>query len=270
MSLRDSLRHEHTPKAINERLNSARSHSYLGDFVLGAIDGAVTTFAVVAGVAGAGYSASVAIVLGMANLLADGFSMAVGNYLSSKSEKQVIDRVRRMEARHIEVVPEGEREELRQIFANKGFEEPLLGQIVEVISQNRDQWIDTMITEEFGLQLETPTAWKAGLATFVAFLAAGFVPLAPFFLPIAWEASTMFIVSCAATGLTFFVVGYAKGYVVQMSRLISGLETLAIGGAAAGLAYLAGVVFQGFTGENVAQAVHRAADAVLAWMARIG
>src|SRR5690242_13763923 len=139
---------EHTPHAIAQRLASATEHSYLGDFVLGAVDGTVTTFAVVAGVAGAGLGSSVAIILGLANLFADGFSMAAGNYLSTKAEREVVERVRKSEEAHIERHPAGEREEIRQIFAAKGFEGQLLDQIVETITQDRERWINTMLKEE--------------------------------------------------------------------------------------------------------------------------
>ena len=122
---------------------------------------------------GRGPGRDVAIILGLANLLADGFSMAVGNYLSTKAERQVVDRVRRMEEAHIERIPEGEREEIRQIFQAKGFKEPLLEEIVTVITQDRKQWVDTMLTEEFGLRLDTPSPRKAALTTFAAFVLAG-------------------------------------------------------------------------------------------------
>src|SRR5262249_18364307 len=143
----------------------------------------VTTFAVVSGVAGAGLPRHVAVILGVANLLADGFSMAVGNYLSTKADRQMVDRVRSMEESHIDQVHEGEREEIRQIFQAKGFQSPLLEQIVEVITNDRKQWVNTMLTEEFGLRLETPSPNRAAVATFAAFVLAGSIPLLPFFIP---------------------------------------------------------------------------------------
>lgn len=227
----------HTPEAIRERIEGGPSHSYLGDSVLGAVDGCVTTFAVVAGVAGADLPSGVVIILGLANLLADGFSMAVSNFLGTKSDRQVVERIRRMEEMHIERVPEAEREEIRQIFASKGFDGGLLEKIVDVITRDRRRWVDTMITDEWGLQLETPSPWKSGLATFIAFVLAGAVPLLPFLLPIAWSAQAAFQVSAVATAVTFFAVGVAKGYVVQRSPWWAGLETLLVGGGAATLAY---------------------------------
>ena len=234
----------HTPKAIAKRLSSTTSHSYLGDFVLGAIDGTVTTFAVVSGVAGAQLSHSVALVLGVANLVADGFSMAVGNYLSSKAERHVVDRVRMVESHHIDKVPDGEREEVRQIFAAKGFQGELLEQAVSIITEDRHRWIDTMVTEEFGLQLETPSPFRAALTTYFAFIVAGFVPLLPLCL-MRGRDGHVFLTSALATCVTFLVVGLIKGHVVGRSKGVSGLETLLVGSTAAAIAYLAGTVLKG-------------------------
>ena len=80
-----SFAHHHTPEAISARLEAATEHSYLGDLVLGSVDGVVTTFAIVAGV---GLSVGVAIVPGLANVLADGFSMAVGSYLKARFDRE--------------------------------------------------------------------------------------------------------------------------------------------------------------------------------------
>ncbi len=240
-----NLHEVHTPAAIATRLAGNTQHSYLGDFVLGSIDGTVTTFAIVAGVAGAGLPRGVALVLGIANLVADGFSMAVGNYLSTKAERQVVDRVRTIEAQHIDEVPEGEREEIRQIFAAKGFEGNLLTQIVDVITDDRRRWIDTMVTEEFGLRIETPSPIRAALATFAAFVVAGFVPLAPFFAS-ADKLEDVFRISALTTGFTFFIIGLVKGHVVGHSKLLSGLETLLVGSAAAGMAYVIGLGLREF------------------------
>jgi VIT1/CCC1 family predicted Fe2+/Mn2+ transporter len=148
------LEAEHLPQAIARRLSAHRRHGYIGDAVLGAVDGCVTTFAVVAGAVGGGFSEIVVIVLGFANVLADGFSMAVSNYLGTKSECEEVDKARRTERTHIEAIPAGEREEIRQIFARKGFGGDLLERIVEVITSNPKLWVDTMLTEELGLQLD--------------------------------------------------------------------------------------------------------------------
>ena len=240
-----ALDDEHTPAAIHRRLRAATQHSYLRDFVLGAMDGTVTTFAVVAGVAGAGMPGGVAIVLGLANLLADGFSMAAGNYLSTKTDRQLVERARRIEEMHVEQIPEGEREEVRQIFAAKGFEGQTLNQIVTVITTDRRRWVDTMLTEELGLRLESPSALRAAASTFSAFVLFGLVPLLPFLLGLGDSPRAIFAASTVATAVAFLCVGIARGLILDEPIVRAGLETLAIGGATAALAYAVGLALQG-------------------------
>ena len=206
----DALDEEHTEEAIAERLAAATRHSYLGDFVLGGVDGAVTTFAVVSGVAGAGLPSGVAVVLGCANVLADGFSMAVGNYLSTKSEHDVLELARRTEEWHIERHPEGEREEIRQIFQSKGFEGELLETITDTITEERERWVDTMLTEELGLQLEPPHPLKAATVTFFAFMLAGVMPVLPLFLSPYLSTGQTFAASALATAVTLSVSASLK------------------------------------------------------------
>jgi VIT1/CCC1 family predicted Fe2+/Mn2+ transporter len=211
-------------------------HSYIGDAVLGGIDGCVTTFAVVAGVFGGGFSSVVAIVLGFANLLADGFSMAVSNYQGTKSQREFVEEMRLTEERHIEQVPEGEREEIRQIFARKGFTGDTLEKIVGVITQDRQLWVDTMLSEELGLQTDGPSPLRAALVTFAAFFTIGVLPLIPFLIPKLTPFQT-FVMSAVLTALAFFGIGSVKGLVLGRSPVRSGLETLLVGGTAAALAY---------------------------------
>lgn len=239
MAHRPELDGEHHPDAIRARLDAEFRHSYLGDAVLGGIDGCVTTFAVVAGALGAGFPRLVIVILGLANLIADGFSMAAGNFLGTKSQREQLAKTRAAEERHLEEFPDGEREEVRQIFARKGFTGDDLERVVEVITRDRRLWVDTMLTEEHGLQLYGPSPVRAGAATFVAFLVVGMVPLAPFLVP-GLAPDSMFRVSIVATAFAFVAVGLGKGIVLERPLARAGFETLAIGGGAAALAYLVG------------------------------
>lgn len=242
------LEHEHTPEAIAKRLREDSDHSLLGDFVLGAVDGTITTFAIVSGVAGAGLSTGVALVLGLANVLADGFSMAVGNYLKARSDHEVLARFRAIEERHIDREPEGEREEIRQIYLAKGFEGPVLEEIVTTITQERKRWVDTMLTEEWGLQLVPSRPWLAGLITFTAFVLAGFVPLVPLALTMYLTPQQTFLSSAVCTALTFLAIGAIRGRLTSRPLAPAALETLLVGGSAAALAYLVGLLLRGYTG----------------------
>jgi vacuolar iron transporter family protein len=241
------LQAEHTVAAVQRRLASPPPVSYLRDFVYGAIDGAVTTFAVVAGVEGASLAASVVVILGVANLVADGFSMAVSNFLGSRADAQQRERAQREERRHIELVPEGEREEVRQLFAAKGFAGDELERIVAVITSDRDMWVATMMREELGYGAAGPKPLRAAAATLVAFVTVGFLPLAPFVFDLAMpgELEAPFAWSAVLTGAAFLVVGSLKARFVEQPFWRSGMETFGVGGAAAALAYLLGALLQG-------------------------
>ena len=249
MSEHAPTQEQHRPEAVRRRLDGTREHDYLADGVLGAIDGCVTTFAVVAGATGGALSPLVIIILGFANLIADGFSMAVSNYHGTRSERDRVEQKRRTEERHIEAVPEGEREEIRQIFAQKGFEGDVLERIVDTITADRRLWVDTMLTEEYGLALEGPDPVRAGATTFAAFCLAGLVPLLPYLLP-GLDTSTMFAASAVLTGAAFAAIGWVKGERLQHPRLASAWQTLWTGGAAAVLAYATGWGLQALFGAS--------------------
>ena len=236
-----ALHQQHTPEAIAERIGSTTSHSYWGDFILGAIDGAVTTFAIVAGAAGAELAGGVALVLGLANVLADGFSMAAGNFLKAQSDHLTLARFRRLEEMHIDKIPESEREEIRQIFAAKGLSGDVLEQVVDTITDDRERWVNTMLTEEWGLQLNPPDPRRAAISTFVAFVLVGLIPLAPLFFKGWISAETIFTACGVLTMATFAVVGWINGWLNDRSPWRCCWETMLVGGAAAALAYVVGV-----------------------------
>jgi VIT1/CCC1 family predicted Fe2+/Mn2+ transporter len=248
-SIQAALENEHTHDAIARRLAAAHKHSYLGDFILGAVDGAVTTFAIVAASAGARLSNTVVLILGLANVLADGFSMAASNYLRARSDQQMLRRFRSIEESHIENIPEGEQEEIRQIFRGKGFDGEILEKIVDVITRDRQQWVNTMLTEEWGLPLHQPLAWRAALATFTAFVAAGMVPLLPAITMREARSDETFFASSVMTGATFFVVGWVRGKIVERRAWLAGIETLVLGGLAAAVAYFAGSLLEQLVGR---------------------
>ena len=238
---------EHRPLEIGRRLSSPTGASWLGDAVLGGSDGVVTTFAVVAGSAGGGLSTAVIIVLGLANLIADGFSMAVGNYLGTRSRLEEVDRARRDEAWQIGQYPEGEAAEVREIFARKGFAGETLDRIVETITADREVWIETMMHEELRLSSVSARPMRAAIATFIAFGLFGFVPLIPFVVP-GFDPASRFAFSAGFAALAFVALGFWKGKVLKTSLWASALQTLAIGAVAACLAYGAGALLRSLFG----------------------
>lgn len=243
---KSALESLHTKKAIAERISGQAEHGYLGDFVLGAVDGAITTFAIVAGAAGAGFSNSVAVILGVANVFADGISMAAGNYLKARSDQEHVDRFRKIEEYHIEQVPDAEREEVRQIYAAKGFEGQLLDDVVLVITEEKTRWVNTMITEEWGLPLVHPEPLRVALVTFISFVGTGFIPLLPLMIMYQNPSDQTFTISVVLTGCCFFMIGYVRGKLaLTPNPMKTALETLLIGGTAAIVAFTIGRWLEG-------------------------
>lgn len=241
---------DHSPEAVRERLSRPPTQSHLRDFIYGGIDGTVTTFAVVAGVAGAQLSAAIVIILGVANLIADGFSMAVSNLLATRAEMQERAQARSQEEDEIRGVPEGEREEIRQIFSAKGFSGSDLDRVVEVITEDPLVWVDTMMVEELGYGQASKQPLRAAATTFVSFVVIGLLPLLAYIYEALFPTAldSPFFWSALMTSAGFFVVGALKSRFVAQRWWFSGIETLAMGGTAAALAYAIGAILKDLVG----------------------
>ena len=233
--------HDHSTEAIRERLGDSNQASYLRDWIYGGIDGAVTTFAIVSGVIGADLSTKVIVILGAANIVADGFSMAASNYTGTKAENEEFDRIRFHEERQVDRDPAGETREIREIFRAKGFKGEDLDRAVAIITSDRKLWIDTMMTEEYGLPMQERSSIRAAIGTFIAFLLCGLVPLLPYLvIPSLESRSTANLWCIFLTAATFFAIGSVKARWSLIAWWRSGLETLGIGLGAASFAYLIG------------------------------
>ena len=217
---------------------------YIGEFVYGGIDGAITTFAVVAGAAGADAAIHWVLIFGFANLIADGFSMSVGNYFAVKSEQDNYEKHQRIEFWEVEHLREREVEEIRDIYRAKGFEADLLEKVVEVITSDKDVWVDTMMKEELEMAKDDRTPVKTATATFLSFNIIGIIPLLSYVLAVFIEINTslLFPISCIGTGIALLIVGYMRGSVTQTNKTKSMIQTVALGGLAAFLAYFVGEV----------------------------
>ena len=219
----------------------SKFEEYLGEFVYGGIDGCVTTFAVVAGAVGANLDNSIIIILGVANLFADGFAMSIGAFLSTKSEKDNYNKHKQVEYWEIENLPEVERQEVRDIYEEKGFSGDLLKQIVDTITSDKDRWVNVMMKEELNMIEEKKSAFKIGLMTYVSFITIGLIPLSvyvwDYFNPNDYN---LFFWSSIFTAIGFIVIGVFKSYGNQTSILKGVFETLSLGAIAALVSYYVG------------------------------
>jgi VIT1/CCC1 family predicted Fe2+/Mn2+ transporter len=239
----------HSPEAIAMATeeHGGASHQYIGDMVYGGLDGIVTTFAIVSGVAGANLGSGVILILGLANLLADGFSMAAGAYLSLKSELEYYGRERERESWEVKHFADGERAELVELYTAKGYSPEDAETLVEIHSQDETRWVDEMMVRELGLLPDERKPVTSGLATFASFIVAGVVPLLVYLLGlfVVIDPTVSFVVSIVLSAAALFALGAAKVLITERSWFRSGLEMLAVGGLAAGVAYLIGYLLQG-------------------------
>lgn len=222
-------------------------YSWVGDFVYGGIDGTVTTYAVVAGVQGSGLPVSVVLILGFANLLADGVSMAVSKYSSDHAEKERIQRIRRLEYQSVSEQPEEEKAEIEEILRNHGFHGEELVSAVTVFTRNKDAWVELMMRYEHNVTEDSIYPMRSAIMTFVAFNVIGIIPLLGYVVSplIAVDTQTIFLWTSFTTLFALFIVGAIKSKVTDEQWWKAGVKTVLLGSVAAALAYVVGYLLRG-------------------------
>ncbi|MFM9045334.1 MAG: VIT1/CCC1 transporter family protein, partial [Solirubrobacterales bacterium] len=153
----------------------------------------------------------------------------------------------REEERHIRLMPEGEKEEIRQLFRAKGFEGDDLERAGEVITSDEERWVQMRMSEEVGFAPVERTPARAGGATFIAFLVVGAIPLISYLVNLAFPGAIpdAFLVSIVLTAVAFILVGALKAAVVGQGVIRGSIETVVLGGIAAGLAFVVGRLLEG-------------------------
>jgi vacuolar iron transporter family protein len=217
---------------------------YLKDAIYGANDGIVTTFAVVAGVTGASLEHNIIILLGLASLLADGFSMAASNYLGSKSEHAYTVRERKIEEIELHTDPARERAEMQGYLQRKGYAKKDAEALLPLLSKNNEMWLDIMMLEELGISPPNANmqSIRAASATFFSFVLAGAIPLIPFLFTASEE---VFGVASFFTASALFIIGAYRSLFTGQKWYVAGIEMLFIGGTAAVIAYAVGFLISG-------------------------
>jgi VIT1/CCC1 family predicted Fe2+/Mn2+ transporter len=240
----------HEPKAIEQAMekHGSANSQFIGNMVYGGLDGIISIFAVVSGVAGASLSSGVLLILGAANLLGDGFSMGVGAFLSMKSVREYYDRERQRELWEVEHFPEGEKKELEVIYQKQGYPKADAKKLIEIKSRNKTRWVDAMMIEELGMVKDERKPLSAAWITFGSFVVFGLLPLLVYIVDLIFKTglstTILFIISIIFSGVALFGLGAAKYFITQRSPLRSGLEMLIVGGLAAAVAYFIGVLLK--------------------------
>jgi len=231
-------------------IKAEKKYNWLPDFVYGGIDGSVTTFAVVAAVEGATLPIGVILILGIANLLADGFSMASSKYLSDRTEQEQYKKLYQAELKHIKSDFRNKDESLDKIITNYGFKGADLNVAKRVFQSNPEALVDLIMRNEHHMIEEGIEPKKGAVATFISFILIGLIPLLAYILnPILnLEGSQIFITTVIATLTAMFVVGAIKSKFTDQHWGISGLETMLLGGFAAGISFAVGYLLQSIAG----------------------
>jgi VIT1/CCC1 family predicted Fe2+/Mn2+ transporter len=240
----------HDPRKILQAVeeHGSATSQFIGNMVYGGLDGIISVFAIVSGVAGAQLDSRILLILGAATLLGDGFSMGVGAYLSQKSEREYYEKERQRESWEVENYPQGEKEELTAIYRKRGYPIKDARKLVEIKARDKARWVEAMMIEELGLIKDERTPLGAAMATFLAFVVFGLLPLIIFLIDLIFklhmDSLILFGTSIGLSAASLFGLGAAKVFVTRRSAWKSGLEMLVVGGLAATVAYFIGVLLK--------------------------
>lgn len=234
--------YQHSEFHHHTRQDPHRQASSLSDVILGGQDGLVNVLGVILGVAAATGDAYIVLVAGLAATFAESVSMGAVAYTSRLADAALYESEREREYRHIREVPRLERQEIREIYAEKGFRGDLLDKIVDTITANKDVWVAVMMAEEHQLSaINRGQALRSALIVGLAAIVGSLIPLAPFIiLPVTlgiWA-------SIAFSALVLFVVGVYKARVTVGHPGKSGLEMALIGTVSALVGYAVGAVLR--------------------------
>jgi VIT1/CCC1 family predicted Fe2+/Mn2+ transporter len=195
---------------------------WIRDATLGANDGLVSVLTLIAGVAGA-VEGDVVLLAGIAGVVAGAISMAVGAYVSAKAYRAYYVKELQREIREMRELPDVEREEIRTIYRERGFEGELLNQVVDTITRNPRVWLKVMMSEELGLSAQFARPLGAALVVFVAFVLGGVVPVVPF---VFGEGIGVLGISFAVTALALLVAGGLRSRFTGERPFLAGLELI--------------------------------------------
>lgn len=244
-TLQYHLKHVHKQTALSENLK---------ELVYGGIDGIITTFAVVAGFTGATMmatsqnengmviSVSVVLIFGLANLFADGFSMGVGDFLSSRAEKKLFDKELRKEVSAIKDDEKFEYDETIFILMENGFTKDDAHTITNIYKKNPKFWAEFMMRYELNMTHPDNSPVRSAVITFIAFIVFGAIPLLPYIFEIS-SFDGQFMMAAIFAALALVLLGFIRAKFTKESIITSMSEIVGLGMAAAFIAYFVGTLF---------------------------
>lgn len=221
-----------------------RGGEYIKSIVYGGLDGIITTFAVVAGSVGGNLSFKVVLILGFSNLLADGFSMAVGDFLSTKSQNEYEKNIRYKKQIDITQHPEQEKGQLANSLVEQGINTNDANLLADTLAKYEKPFVNQVMKLEYGSNITEGSPVKNAIVTFSSFSIFGVIPLLIYVLAMYIPSllDNSFFIASILTGMTLFSLGAMKSSVIHTNWLKSGFEMLLVGGLAALVAYIVGAM----------------------------
>jgi len=239
-ALQNHLKTEHGKTPLTDNLK---------EIVYGGIDGIITTFAVVAGFTGAmtmdsamAIPTTVVLLFGLANLFADGFSMGVSDFLSSRAEKKLFEKDHAKESYEIRTNEQYEYDESVDILMDHGFGKDDARQLADIYKKNPKFWADFMMRYELQQPRPDEKPSRGALVTFLSFVVFGLIPLLPYIFGV--NSSNQFLVACIAGAFALAILGFFRARITQERSYISVLEIVGLGSVAGGIAFFVGTLFQ--------------------------
>ncbi|MFD2934800.1 VIT1/CCC1 transporter family protein [Spirosoma flavum] len=213
-----------------------RSSDVISDVVIGMSDGLTVPFALAAGLSGAVASSSLIVTAGIAEIVAGSIAMGLGGYLAGRTEADHYDSERRREMTEVETVPEREKEEVREVFADMGLSFTLQMAIADELAKDKTKWVDFMMQYELGLDKPDPNrATKSALTIGLSYVVGGLLPLSPYFILARPHDALLY--SCGLTLICLFIFGYFKSKVTGQPPISGALKVMLIGALAAAAAF---------------------------------
>jgi len=222
-----------------------KSSDTIRDIVIGMSDGLTVPFALAAGLSGAGSTSGVVVIAGIAEIVAGSIAMGLGGFLAGRTEADHYKSELRREYEEVERVPEQEKAEVKEVFAEFGLSPALQDQIANEMAKDKDRWVDFMMRFELGLEKpEANRATQSAVTIGISYIVGGVIPLSPYFF--IHESQTALYYSCAITMVCLFVFGYFKNKVTGQPVLMGALKVLFIGALAAAAAFFMAKLINGF------------------------
>ncbi|MEA3248853.1 MAG: VIT1/CCC1 transporter family protein [Patescibacteria group bacterium] len=216
------------------------------ELIFGLEDGIVSTGGAVIGIAAGTGDKKIVILSGIVIVIVEALSMAAGTYLSSKSKKQMLERKLKEEQEEIETLPEQEKDELRAMYRERGFEDEEIEILIRRITKNKDLWLEEMACKELGIGLAELEEPKGGAAVmWAAYTIGGFVPIVPFFL---FDVNVAIAVAFVLGLIALFSLGWWKAHVTRTPALRGALEMMAIAASAGIIGFVLGKIIGSLTG----------------------